>query len=144
MMLCAKDFSTKSKVILKVQFMNATIDQGLIPGLSVDIKLTRNNREFVILCADKNVDADIKIREAKIYVRVSTVKTSVYDTLERRLATKDAIYHLRRTKVTSKNIPINSTSFCCNDILQQDNPCKIAFAFVPNSWTSGGLIDQPN
>jgi hypothetical protein len=112
----------------------------LIPGVSVNLKLKRNETRFSCVATSKPI---IEFNEAKLYVRRVKVEPSVLMGHQIGLNTKNAIYPIRKTQIVTYNIPTGASTFY-KDQLFSDNrlPKFLLVTFQTNAQFNGAFTDS--
>lgn len=91
---------------LRLDFLNQP--KYLIPGVGVNIKLTRSENKFPLIHGAG--DPQIKIMQAKLYVRRVKVNPSVALAHVTGLQTRNALYPYNRGQVISYSVPAGAMS----------------------------------
>lgn len=113
----------------------------LLPGVSVQIKLTRSNPTLSLTCA--KIEPKIVLLDAKLMVRRVRVEPSVLAGHQIGLSTKNAIYPLRSKEVVDFSLPIGSSSFYKEQIFGDRRlPNFILVAFQSSKRFSGSFSES--
>lgn len=131
----------------RVNLLN--ISKLLLPGVSVKIRFNMEAPDFFIMENTAEVTgtgnkSQLKILEAKLFIRHVSPKANLLLSMERALASgKNAVYEYKRGEVITQTISANISSLNIPNFYNGPKPCLIALGFVENSAYTGDRMKNP-
>ncbi len=115
-------------------------DATIIPGISLNIELTRADNDFTLIVPDvgDTENYQLQIKEASLICAVATLSTDSYFKLQKNLDTKDAAIYYKRVQVQNKAISANSKTFVSENLFSSTLlPSRLILAFLPTTTFLG-------
>lgn len=143
-----KEKSKNSKifdVLLNLNCIDAS--KYLIPNVSLNIKLTFNNKPFFIhekLIADasdsvaaKYTESELKLHDITLIVPHKTLRESHLLQLEHALSKQSSIYQFKKSSIVTAIVPSGLKNFHLSNLYQGVRPTLVLACFMKNSEYSG-------
>ena len=117
-------------------------DRWIIPGVTIDVQLTKNSPDF---CIDSKVSTSpnpykLSFEECTLYVKVHTVNQDVVNK-HKALASKGskALYILRDVDVRSANVPTGALSYVSESLFPSKVPGFLVLGLISSKAFYGNL-----
>ncbi len=116
---------------------------GIIPGISMRLKLTLQNQDFIIM-TDSDDKYKLTIVNASLFCPVAQLKPDVFRTIQRHLKEKPVKMYYQKIQVTHKVIPSGSQLYVTESLFPMSElPSRLVFGFLPTSTFLGNPKKSP-
>ena len=119
------------------------LNRWIIPGVSLNLTLWRNNDEFVLMSSNTTKKYNVEILEAKLIVCYCTLKQPAYLAFEAALSLSPARYPLIKTELKNFSLAKESTDKTFEDVFAGKIPSKIVVCFVADDAYHGSRPKNP-
>ena len=119
------------------------INRWIIPGVSLNLALWRNNDNFLLMTSNLEKNYNIEIIEAKLIVCYCTLQQPAYLAFEAALSLSPVRYPLIKTEVKNYSLPKDATDKTYEDVFAGKIPTKVVVAFVSDEAYHGSRTKNP-
>lgn len=120
-----------------------TTVESFLPGdLTIHIKLDPSSSDFFLLQREQD-DFHVEILSAELYVRYVQPTDIMYNSYERALSERAAIFPYVKTSIRSYTVPIGVTNFNLENILYPSLPSTVTAVLIANDRLIGSKSKSP-
>ena len=119
------------------------LDRWIIPGVSINLTLWRNNDKFLLMTSELTKNYHVEITEAKLIVCYCTLQQPAYLAFEAALSLSAAKYPLTKTEIKNFSLTKDTTDKTYEDVFGGKIPSKVVVCFVLDEAYHGNTQKNP-